>query len=85
MHLTETFNNRNLVLEDSLAPDEIVQVLKRLKRGKAGGPDNLSPEHLKFGGSVLKRWLLQVFQAIVQLEQKGPLLQTEREDIQDVI
>ena len=47
-----------ILLEDPLTPDEIVQALKRLKRGKAGGPDNLSPEHLKFGGSVLQRWLL---------------------------
>ena len=69
VHLTETFNNRNLDLEDPLTPDEIVQALKRLKRGKAGGRDNLSPEHLKFGGSVLQKWLLKVLQAIVHLEQ----------------
>ena len=40
--------------------------LKKLKLGKSGGGDGLSPEHLVFGGSVLKAWLLN---AIISCEQ----------------
>ena len=46
--------------------------LKCLKSKQAGGPDNLSPEHLKFAGPVFVNWLYQVTNCICELEQIPP-------------
>ena len=47
---------------------EIENALKLLKLGKSGGPDGLSPEHIVYGGEVLKIWLKKTFNRILELE-----------------
>ena len=43
--------------------------IHHLKRNRAGGPDMISPEHLKFSGPVFRNWLCQIYNNICQLEQ----------------
>ena len=48
------------VLDTQFEVKEVEHALKRLKSKRAGGPDNLSPEHLKFAGPAFVNWLCQV-------------------------
>ena len=43
--------------------------LKCLKLERSGGPDNLSPEHLRFCGPVCTNWLCKAYNSICDLEQ----------------
>lgn len=43
-HFTESFNNRNLFLEDPITLDEVEQAVKYLKKRKAGGLDSRASE-----------------------------------------
>ena len=47
---------------------EVEYAIRRLKRNRAGGPDLISPEHLKFSGPDLRIWLFQIYNHICQLE-----------------
>ena len=38
------------VLDIPFIAEEIETAIKRLKVGKAGGDDDIQPEHIKFGG-----------------------------------
>ena len=42
--------------------------IRRLKKNRAGGADDSSPEHLKFSGTVFRKWLCYIFNCICQLE-----------------
>ena len=57
------------VLDTQFEVEEVEHALKRLKSKRAGGPDNLSPEHLKFAGPAFVNWLCQVINRICELEQ----------------
>ena len=48
--------------------EEVSSAISKLQNGKASGPDGVSSEHLKFGGSLLKTWITQIFNAILLLE-----------------
>ena len=56
------------VLDTAIEVEEVEFAINRLKRNRAGGPDKLSPEHLKFSGPVFRNWLCHVFNCITQLE-----------------
>ena len=45
--------------------EEVAEVLNSLKRNKAAGPDELDPEHLRFGGEQLVKVLTLLFSAMV--------------------
>ena len=47
----------------------LYSTVESLKSKRAGGPDNLSPEHLKFAGPAFVNWLCQVINRICELEQ----------------
>ena len=61
--------NYDKVLDDEIMMEEIEYTIRRIKRGKRGGLDNVSAEHLQYGGEFLKIWLKQVFNAIITLEE----------------
>ena len=42
--------------------------MRKPKSGKSAGHDLLQPKHLKHGGEVLKVWIQQVCNAVVELE-----------------
>ena len=44
-------------------------MLRKLKCGKTAGHDGVQAEHLKYGGPILSKWLLQVCNAVTVLEQ----------------
>ena len=48
--------------------EEVSKAISKLQNGKAAGPDGVSSEHLKFGGSLLNTWITQIFNAIIFLE-----------------
>ena len=53
--------------------EEVEYALTTLKPNRSGGPDHLSPEHLKYSGAtVFRNWLCHVFNWIIQLEQIPP-------------
>ena len=48
--------------------DEISIAMKRIKRGKSPGPDNLMAEHLLEGGEAVVKWQMHILNAIFNLE-----------------
>lgn len=60
--------NLDDIVDEDLMIEEIEWALKHIKCGKRGGEDNISAEHLKYGGEWLKVWLKQIFNAIIYLE-----------------
>ena len=62
------------ILDVDFTFEEIEDIIKRLKTGKSAGADGLQPEHLKYGGPALVRWLVHIFNAISNLEVIPPSL-----------
>ena len=62
-------NEYDNVLDTTIGVEEVEFAIIKLKKGRTGGHDNISPEHLKFCGPILKNWLCQVYNRICQLEQ----------------
>ena len=60
--------NEDFVLDVQIKVEEIEGLIKKLKRGKSCGPDGILPEHIIYGGSLLKMWLRKIFNTIVELE-----------------
>ncbi len=56
------------ILDTEFTVEEIEGALKTLKLGKSGGIDSLDPEHIYYGGEILKLWLKKIFNRIVSLE-----------------
>ena len=67
-----SFCESDEVLDVPFDVEEVEHALKRLKSKRAGGPDNLSPEHLKHYGPVFTNWLCQIYNCICELEQIPP-------------
>lgn len=47
--------------------------MKKLKSGKACGPDGIIAEHLKWGGETLPLWLLGVINSVIEMEEIPPI------------
>ena len=43
-------------------------ILKKLKLGKAAGHGGVQAEHVKYGGPTLRNWILQICNAILEVE-----------------
>ena len=52
----------------------IEYAIHHLKRGRAGGAGDVSPEHLKFSGSIFRNWLCQILNHICKLEQMHDII-----------
>ena len=48
--------------------EEVECTFYHLIQNQAGRPDMISPEHLKFSGSVFTNWLCQIYNHICQVE-----------------
>ncbi len=72
--LLNSFNNNDTILHDKFTIEEISTAIRKLKSGKAAGPDNLTAEHLKHGGLTIQKWLLKIFNRILSLEEIPPCL-----------
>ncbi len=72
--LLNSFNNNDTILHDKFTIEEISTAIRKLKSGKAAGPDNLTAEHLKHGGLTEQKWLLKIFNRILSLKEIPPCL-----------
>ena len=63
-----SLGTNELLLDTEISLEEIEHALKLLKPRKSGGPDGLSPEHVMYGGDVLKLWLKKIYNRIIELE-----------------
>jgi len=57
-----------MFLDTPFTAEEVDNALRRLKPGKAAGHNLLQPEHLKYGGEIIRIWVQQISNAIVELE-----------------
>ena len=71
-----SFNNEDCLLDVPFVSEEVDSVLKKLKLGKAAGHDGVQAEHLKYGGPILRDWILQICNAITELEHVPDFLKT---------
>ena len=53
----DSLNNEYCVFDIEFEAEEVEKVIEQLPNGKATGPDEVSGEHLKFGGNILKMWI----------------------------
>ena len=69
----QSFLNLELILDTEVTV-EIEHCIKTMKLGRSGGSDGLDPEHVCFGGEVLKPWLVKVFNRMIALGHIPPTL-----------
>ena len=63
-------NNEDHVFDIDLEFEEVDKAVVHLSNGKAAGPDGMTGEHLKYGGSLLRTWITQIFNAILLLRRR---------------
>ena len=66
--LTTSFSEYDDILDTDIEGEEVEVAIRHLKRNHAGGPDALSPEHLKYSGPIFRHWLCQIYNHICHLE-----------------
>ena len=66
--MTESFVNVETILDVPFTAEEIEAAIKCIKLGKAGGDDDIQPEHIMFGGHQLTVWLMRICNSIVEPE-----------------
>ena len=71
-----SFENEDSLLDIPFLSDEVNVALGKLKTGKAAGHDEVQAEHLKFGGPILRDWIVQICNAIIELEHIPDCLKT---------
>ena len=74
--MLNSLDNEDYLLDVPFVSEEVDGVLKKLKLGKAAGHDGLRAEHLKYGRPMLRDWILQVCNAIVDVESVPNSLKT---------
>ena len=66
--------NEDFIMDVPVTIEEIDTSISKLQRGKACVQDGILPEHIIYGGSNYRLWLLKVFNAINDLEVIPPSL-----------
>ena len=66
--LTTSLSEYDDILDTDIEGEEVEVAIRHLKRNRAGGPDALSPEHLKYIGPIFRNWLCQIYNHICHLE-----------------
>ena len=61
---SESLGSCDNILDSEIDEDEVDFAIRHLKRNRAGGADNVSPEHLKFSGPVFRKWLCHIYNCI---------------------
>ena len=57
-----------MLLDVLFSAEEVSAAVAKLKNRKAAGPDGLMAEHLKEGGESVVIWLMNILNAVVELE-----------------
>lgn len=66
--LSEVHNENSSLLHSKVTREELTASLLQLPNGKAAGIDNITYEHLKYGGEILIKCLLTLYQNILDRE-----------------
>ena len=66
--LSQSYNNDEHILDIPFQSEEIEHALNKLKLKKSPDHGGITAEHLKYGGHHLKLWLLQILNAMIDLE-----------------
>lgn len=70
MLASASLQKEKLFLDVPFSVEEVECTLqKKMKLKKASGPDDLTIEHLRYGGPTVAIWLTKVLNSIVELEQ----------------
>ena len=67
--LSTSFQKEEVFLDVAFNTEEIDHAVNKLKIKKSAGLDNLTAEHLKYGGNSIIVWLTEILNAIVDMEQ----------------
>ena len=67
-YIKQSAQNTDMFLGNPLTEKEVHDVCHNLKCGKAGGFDELVPEHYKYGGHALSQFLCDLFNSIIASE-----------------
>lgn len=46
--------------EIAIEIEEVIEAIKRIKQGKAGGRDGITPEMIKNGGDRILKWIKEI-------------------------
>lgn len=65
---SKSFQNEKMLLDVLFSAEEVSAAVAKLKNRKAAGPDGLMAEHLKEGGESVVIWLMNILNAVVELE-----------------
>ncbi|CAI8025496.1 hypothetical protein GBAR_LOCUS14724 [Geodia barretti] len=62
--LSATFQNGEVFLDVPFNTEEVEHTVNKMKLKKSSGPDNLTAEHLKFGGQTIITWPTEILNSI---------------------
>ena len=71
---SQSAENEEMLLDVPFSAEEVAAAVKRLKNRKAPGPDGLTAEHLKASGETSVIWLMNILNAVVELEEIPDIL-----------
>ena len=74
--MLNSLDNEDYLFDVPFVAEEVDSVLKKLKLGGAAGHDGIRAEHLKYGGPTLQDRVLQMCNAIVEVESIPTSLKT---------
>ena len=66
--LSATFQKQEVFLDIPFSTEEVEYTVNKMKLKKSAGQDNLTAEHLKFGGQTIITWLTEILNSIVDVE-----------------
>ena len=72
--LSASFKKEEVFLDVPFSTEEVEHAVKLMKLKKSAGPDDLTAEHLKYGGRSIITWLTGVLNSIIDVEQVPPCL-----------
>ena len=64
----ESFNAESFLMKEEITTSEVTECVKKLKNNKAPGWDQVTAEHLKYGGTHLMEVLTSIFNKMIALE-----------------
>ena len=67
--LSESFQKEEVFLDVPFTAEEVHHAVNNMKLKKSAGPDDITAEHLKYGGEMVTAWLTGVLNSVVDAEQ----------------
>ena len=67
--LSESFQKEEAFLDVPVTIEEVEHAVNRMKLKKLAGPDNLTAGHLKYGGQSIIKWLMEILNSVIDVEQ----------------